>query len=157
MSHKKTVVPVVAGSVLMVIALLIVYFATSQSPAITSVPSKTVGSGQSDEASTTSSVVSVSYKDGTYTATGSYMAPSGQESIGVTLTLQDNIITTVSVDTGSSNEVAQQYQDMFAANYKTLVVGKAISDVQLSRVSGASLTPRGFNDALAQIATEAQA
>jgi len=36
------------------------------------------------------------------------------------------------------------------------VIGKNIADVQLSRVSGSSLTPEGFNNALATIKSQAQ-
>jgi hypothetical protein len=46
---------------------------------------------------------------------------------------------------------------MFAgADYKQYVVGKKIDEVQLTKVSGSSLTPQGFNDALAKIKAEAK-
>jgi hypothetical protein len=37
-----------------------------------------------------------------------------------------------------------------------MVVGKNISELQLTKVSGSSLTPQGFMDALEKIKAEAQ-
>lgn len=52
--------------------------------------------------------------------------------------------------------MSARFQDLFAQNYKPLVIGKNIDEVQLGKVSGSSLTPMGFNDALAKIKTQAQ-
>jgi uncharacterized protein with FMN-binding domain len=38
------------------------------------------------------------YKDGTYTAVGTYRSPAGAEEMGVTLTLKDNTITDVVIE-----------------------------------------------------------
>lgn len=95
------------------------------------------------------------YKDGTYTATGEYSSPAGKEEIGVTLTLVDDVITDVSVTPMATVPISVRLQADFAANYKTLVVGKKIDEVNLGKVSGSSLTPVGFNDAIAKIKLEA--
>ncbi len=95
------------------------------------------------------------YKDGTYKATGSYQSPQGTDTIGVSVTLKSNVITAVTV-TPNSNEISGKWQTNFAKNVSAVVVGKKISDVQLTNVSGSSLTPIGFNDALAQIKTQAK-
>ncbi|MES2023523.1 MAG: hypothetical protein V4439_02465 [Patescibacteria group bacterium] len=97
------------------------------------------------------------YKDGTYSATGSYMSPGGYDQLGVSLTLKDGIITDVSVTNMAGDEKSKKIQDMFIANYKQYVVGRNISDLNLTKVSGSSLTPQGFNDAIEQIKTQAQA
>ncbi len=97
------------------------------------------------------------YKDGSYSAVGAYTAPSGEESIGVSLTLAGDVVKDVSVIAKATNEDSQKYQSKFISGYKTMVVGKKISDISLSKVSGSSLTPKGFNDALAQIKTQAKA
>ena len=39
---------------------------------------------------------------------------------------------------------------------KTLVVGKKLETISLSRVGGASLTTNAFNEALAEVKTKAQ-
>jgi uncharacterized protein with FMN-binding domain len=97
-----------------------------------------------------------SYKDGTYTATGSYMSPGGQDQVTVTLTLANSIITSVSV-TASGDRTSQHYQSKFLSGYKQYVVGMNISSVNLTHVSGSSLTPIGFDNALSQIKSQAQA
>ncbi len=38
-----------------------------------------------------------------------------------------------------------------------VVVGKKIDEVQLTKVAGSSLTPKGFMDALEKVKTEAKA
>jgi hypothetical protein len=97
------------------------------------------------------------YKNGTYSATGSYMSPGGEEQVGVTLTLANDIITAVSVTPGAYDRTSARYQDRFISGYKTYVIGKNIAKVNLGIISGSSLTPEGFNDALAQIKTQAKA
>jgi lactam utilization protein B len=69
----------------------------------------------------------VAYADGSYTADGDYVAPSGQESITVELTIEDD------------------------------VVGKDIDELTVSRVAGSSLTSSGFNAALDDIKRQAVA
>lgn len=97
------------------------------------------------------------YKDGTYSATGSYMSPGGKDLLGVTITLADDVITSVTVTNGAGDHTSDRYQEKFISGYKQYVVGKNIADVKLTKVSGASLTPIGFNDALSQIKSKAKA
>lgn len=98
-----------------------------------------------------------SYKDGTYTENGTYISPGGRESIEVTITVANDIITDATVKGSATSGEAKEYQDDFASGYKTLVVGKDIDEVSLSRVAGSSLTSNGFNAALELIKTDAQA
>ena len=97
------------------------------------------------------------YTDGTYTATGSYMSPGGEDQISITLTLAKDIISSVSATPAAGDRTSQRYQNAFISGYKQYVVGKNIADVNLTRVSGSSLTPMGFNDALTQIKAQAKA
>ena len=97
------------------------------------------------------------YKNGTYSATGSYMSPGGDDQIAVTLTLANDIITDVSVTPSAGDGTSRRYQNRFVSGYKQYVVGKNIADVQLTSVSGSSLTPIGFNEALTQIKAQAKA
>ncbi|HEV7453842.1 MAG TPA: hypothetical protein VGO07_01135 [Candidatus Saccharimonadales bacterium] len=96
------------------------------------------------------------YKDGNYTATGAYDTPDGTEMITVSVTLSGGTIEAANVSQQPISRDAREYQDAFASGYKIYVVGKDITTIQLSRVSGSSLTPQGFNDALEQIKTKAQ-
>ncbi|MBI3888896.1 hypothetical protein HY311_03875 [Candidatus Nomurabacteria bacterium] len=97
------------------------------------------------------------YKDGTYTATGSYDSPGGMDKVTVTLTLKSDVVTDVSVTPIAGDSLSKKYQDMFVSGYKQFVVGQKIAGLQLSKVSGSSLTPIGFNAALTQIKAQAKA
>ena len=95
------------------------------------------------------------YKNGTYTAVGNYESPAGTEQVTLTVTLANGVITDSQFQASSQVRRSQHYMDIFSANYKPLVIGKNIADVQLSQVSGSSLTPQGFTDALAKIKAQA--
>ncbi|OGL23604.1 hypothetical protein A2791_02055 [Candidatus Saccharibacteria bacterium RIFCSPHIGHO2_01_FULL_46_30] len=104
---------------------------------------------------TTPSTSSIAYKNGSFSANGSYRTPGGTETISVSVTLKDDVITSVSV-TGNGRGDSAEYQSMFKSGVSSLTVGKDIDDVKLSRVSGSSLTSTGFNSALDTIKTEAR-
>lgn len=106
--------------------------------------------------SSSTSSASSTYKDGTYTASDSYQTPGGEEDITVNVTLKGDIVSAITVSQRANNHDSQEYQTAFAQNYKSQVVGKKISAIKLSRVSGSSLTSEGFNAALEQIKTKAQ-
>ncbi len=96
------------------------------------------------------------YKDGTYSAVGHYTSPAGPETINVTLTLKGNVITDADVKAQATNKKSVFMQNSFISGYKAQVVGKNINDVKLSgNISGSSLTLMGFNDAVAQVKTQA--
>ncbi|HJP80950.1 MAG TPA: hypothetical protein VJ841_00950 [Candidatus Saccharimonadales bacterium] len=105
--------------------------------------------------STTSSSSHESYKDGTYSATGSYISPGGQESVDVQVTLKSGVVEEATVSPHPASSTSTQYQGEFVANFKPLVVGKSINDIKLSRVAGSSLTSGGFNQAIEKIKDEA--
>ena len=52
--------------------------------------------------------------------------------------------------------IVAQYQQ-FIAGIDQEVVGKSLNDIEVTKVSGSSLTSGGFNEALAQIKSEAAA
>lgn len=98
-----------------------------------------------------------SYKNGSYTETGNYISPGGEEQIKVTITLTDGKITDSSVVTFGATPTSKLKQADFAEHYKEQVIGKSIDEVALTKVSGSSLTPKGFNDALEKIKADAKA
>ncbi len=106
---------------------------------------------------TAASAGTQTYKNGTYSAVGSYLSPGGNEKIGVQLTLQDDVVTAASVTPEPVSSEGRMYQEKFANGFQALVVGKNISAISLSEVSGSSLTSQGFNDAVQQIEAEAKA
>ncbi|CAN5398000.1 hypothetical protein BH09PAT4_BH09PAT4_00350 [soil metagenome] len=119
---------------------------TSASAAASAAGSSTSNNGSS----------SATYKNGTYIATSDYYVPHGYESIKVTLTLNNGVITDSSVQNSEGDYDSMRYQEDFAAAYKNYVVGQKISGLSISTIAGASDTTQGFNDALSQIASKAQ-
>jgi hypothetical protein len=96
------------------------------------------------------------YKDGMYTAIGSYTSPGGPEEVGVTLTLRSGIIIDSFFTPRAELPISVNMQKVFSENYKQFVVGKSIRELKLSKVSTSSLTPIGFNDALDKIRVQAK-
>lgn len=99
---------------------------------------------------------SVAYKDGVYTATGDYSTHSTKEQIDVTITLENGTIVDSQVISKATIPTSKTMQADFIANYQVLVTGKNIDEVNLDKVSGSSLTPKGFNDALEKIKEQAK-
>ncbi len=157
--HRKAIVTFLA----VVIIAIIVVAAVAASPkkksgdmsAAQSVSSTTNGAGDTSASASVSN--NANFKDGTYTATGSYESPGGTENITVHVTLKSGVIAATSADSGAQDPNASSYQEVFISRYNSLVVGKNITDVKLSRVSGSSLTSQGFNDAIQQIENKAKA
>lgn len=152
---------VVAGVVVLADHLKSQSHSTAAAASVSTTPAATPDTSSTNSSGATSSVssstASGTYKDGTYTATSSYRVPHGSESIQVSLTLKDGVVASSSVQNSESNFDSVQFQEEFAAAYKSYVVGKKISGLQLGVVSGASDTTQGFNEALSQIASQAQA
>lgn len=95
--------------------------------------------------------------DGTYTADGAYVAPSGPESVTVTLTLADGVVTAVEVVGHATDPQARSHQADFAGGVAAVVVGKPLEGLAVDRVAGSSLTGAGFNAALDAIRADAGA
>lgn len=116
------------------------------------------GSDGSGSGGSGTSSSSGTYKDGTYTGTGSYQSPGGQESIDVKVTLADSKVTEITVTPKASGGNAERYQTAFAKGISGEVVGKRIDGLDgVSRVSGSSLTSGGFQKAIADIESQAKA
>lgn len=114
------------------------------------------GDTSSESAAADTGADAEAYADGTYEAQGSYANPGGQSSVDVTMTIADNAVTKVEVAPGASG-TSLSYQKQFIAGIDPEVVGKSLNDIEVTKVSGSSLTSGGFNDALAQIKSEAAA
>ena len=96
------------------------------------------------------------YKDGTYTAPGTYVSPGGTEHISVTMTLAKNIVTAVKVTTVQADPTARGYEQLFEGGISAAAVGKNINTLNIGVVAGSSLTSMGFNKALAKIKADAK-
>ena len=122
---------------------------TEETPAAATSESSSTSTARTTAASTGK------YADGTYTASGSYQTPETVETISVTLTLDNDVITEVNVIGDPQARETQQYQGQFIGGISDVVVGKNIDEISVSRVAGSSLTSKGFNSAVDKIKSEA--
>lgn len=130
---------------------------TAPSTNTTLTPTDTTASAPTDTQQSSSPTTTSSFKDGAYTASSDYYVPHGAENISVTLSIKNGVVTNSSISNSETNPESAQFQEDFASQYKSYVVGKSISGLRLSYVAGASDTAQGFNDAVQQIQTQAQA
>lgn len=147
MSSRSTTVAVSAAGLFIIIAAGIVLVANSQK----------TSSGSSSNSNSSISVASGTYKDGTYTASGSYNTPESVESVDVTITLKNNLIISVSTSTNGKDRESRQYMNLFKQGISAVVNGKTLDKATVSgSVNGSSLTGAGFNQALKKIADQAR-
>lgn len=157
-SKKREIIA--ALSVLIVIVVIVAaVVATNKKTTVaaTETANKTVSTATTSQVSTTAAVAGSTFKNGDYTATGTYSSPGGNESLTVALTVKDDVVTDSTVTSGATDPEAKEYQSDFISAYKTQVVGKKLADITVSRVAGSSLTSQGFNTALQKIEAAAKA
>ena len=159
---NRTTPKAITTLAILVITVAIVFGAkalSSKKSAAAMTPPAASNASQKSETTTQTPATSTAtiYKDGTYAATGSYDSPGGTEKITVHLTLANGSVTGTSAESGANDPTAHEFQDEFISGYKALIVGKDISSIHLSHVSGSSLTSQGFNRALDQIKSQAKA
>ena len=94
------------------------------------------------------------YKDGTYSAQSTYRTPDGTYTMDVVVRLNDDAIASTEV-TFDAKGMESGYSKRFLGSYQSLVSGKDIGDINLSRVGGSSLTTKAFNTALSAIKSQA--
>jgi len=95
--------------------------------------------------------------DNTYTTTVEYDVPEGTESNSFSLVIKDGIISSIEVGITTTNKASLKYQQDFAKNIASIIVGQKISELKsIDRVSGASVTTTAFNDALLKLRQQLQ-
>ena len=124
--------------------------ATTATPESSTAPTPSASASESE-----STASSGTYADGTYTAEGSYATPESVETIVVTVTLENDIITAVDVTGDPQKRESEEYQGRFIGGIADVVVGQDIDQISVSRVAGSSLTSGGFNQAIDTIKSEA--
>lgn len=97
------------------------------------------------------------YIDGEYEAAGAYTSPAGEEEVELKITIENGIITASEFIANSEHPTSKKLQNRFKDGYLEEVEGMNIDEVELDVVNGSSLTPKGFNDALEKIKSEARA
>ncbi|QTI68445.1 FMN-binding protein [Gordonia sp. L191] len=145
------------GVVAAVAALGLATAACGSDDATASDTTQSTGAAASGTSATSAAGGSGEYKNGTFSATGHYVSPGGPQQIGVTVTLDDSTITKVDLDRSQTRGTSAEFQAKFASGINSEVVGKNIDDLDVHKVSGSSLTSGGFNDAIAQIKSQARA
>lgn len=124
--------------------------------AASAVPSSSASSSDSGSGSSSSSSGTASSgASGTWTESGEYQTPGGQESVKVTLTAKDGVVSSVTVVGSGGSPNSQRYQAAFISGVSGEVVGKQLSTLQVGAVSGSSLTGNGFNAAVDKIKSDA--
>ena len=74
----------------------------------------------------------------------------------MSITLQNDAITAATFKGNAVNPASKFNQDKFSKGFESVVVGKPIDSLSLTVVNGASLTPKGFMDAVVKIKAEAK-
>jgi uncharacterized protein with FMN-binding domain len=110
----------------------------------------------STSSSAAASAAAATFKDGTYTALGKYVSPGGPSAVDVTLTLKKNVVAGVEVVPKAENSTAQSYESRFASGVSSQVVGRRLDELNVTKVSGSSLTSQGFDRAVEAIAARAK-
>jgi uncharacterized protein with FMN-binding domain len=97
------------------------------------------------------------FQDGTYSAVGRYTSPGGPSAVAVTLTIQQGVVRSVKVVPKAENPTAAGYEAQFSSGVGAKVVGRRLTDLNVTTVSGSSLTSQGFDAAVAAIEAKAKA
>jgi uncharacterized protein with FMN-binding domain len=119
--------------------------------------SHTTQAGVTATPTTTAVDANSTYKGGTYTASADYSVPRDTNTIGVTLTVKNGLITTVSTQDSYGDRESERYISNFKSSISQAIVGKSLQAAGVSRLSGASETSTGFNTALQAILSQAKA
>lgn len=173
--EKKVSIPMVVGGVAIIVVVAAggIFISLNQNAnnnstgsttsgqQLESIPGKTDTIGNESETTATTTTggttsTTTAYKDGTYTASGSYTSPAGSESVDVSLTIANDTVTSVTVTPKATDSESQRYQSKFASGIAGVVVGKKIDALSVTKVNGSSLTGGGFNKAVATIKTQAK-
>jgi hypothetical protein len=70
--------------------------------------------------------------------------------------ISNDIVVDSAVTGNANSQPSQLYQSKFIDNYKPYVIGKKIDQLYLTKISGSSLTPLGFNSATDNIENQAR-
>lgn len=158
MRPRKKVNPALAGLIIIVLIGIVataIILLTNQMNSTESTTTPATSTPANNNGNATNERTNGDYENGTFSATGSYSTPGGLESIELSITLDDGVISSTSLVRNATDGEARQYQAEFASAYADMIIGKDVDEVSLSRVAGSSLTSNGFNQALEHIKNEA--
>lgn len=156
-SGSKTPLIIIVAVIALIAVAAIGYSMTRKPDAMqeqTTIPTTTEKMESQPTAADT--MEAASYKDGEYKAEGNYTSPGGAESLDVTLTLAGGVVTDAEVISNATRPISKQMQASFIGGFKEQVIGKNIDEINLTKVSASSLAPKGFNNAVEEIKTQAR-
>ncbi len=105
---------------------------------------------------TKTGAVTSDFKDGSYTASSSYVVPhGGHNTISVTVGVSGGTITSVKTTDDYSDSESSMYIGSFEDSLNRDANGRSLADYYPSRIGGASLTTAAFGAVLDQIRTTA--
>jgi uncharacterized protein with FMN-binding domain len=146
-THKKFLSATAAASVLLLTAAC----GGSEEPSDATPTTSETSSAATDDSST------AAVNDGDYEAEAEYSNPAGVSKVKVELTLADGKISDITVTPEATNGTSKGFQAKFASGIADEVVGKSLDELDVSKVSGSSLTSQGFNKAIDEIKADATA
>lgn len=76
--------------------------------------------------------------------TVTYATPAGNDPVEFSVTIKDGVITAASAKPKATNEISNKLQTAFSENVAKEVVGKKISDINVTAIGGASLATAAF-------------
>lgn len=153
MENQKILTGVVVIAVIGILTAGVLWYTNSENKGAT--PEQQNTQAEQVDRSMAEVVEFAMYADGQYEAIGQYTSPGGGETIDVSVSIADNIITDVVVTPNARLPISVKFQNQFKDGIASEVIGKNINEVELDVVSGSSLTPIGFKNALEQIKTQA--
>lgn len=145
------------GTLLVIIVAAVGFWKTKDTSTQQELTNETAGNSSETKTSTSSNSnikTAQKFKDGVYTEIGTYRSPAGPEEFELSLTLENDIVIASSFKARATNEISLKLQNAFKDGYSQLVVGKPIDQIKLDVVNGASLTTKGFTEALDKIKTQ---
>jgi uncharacterized protein with FMN-binding domain len=90
-----------------------------------------------------------------YSANVSYDVPENNETLALTISISNGLVTDVNVSQSKTGRKSANYQTNFEKSYKQFVIGKQLKDINLSRVGGASITTNAFMEAIKAVQKQA--
>lgn len=99
------------------------------------------------------------YQDGTYQVSEAYGPVDDlveEDSIDVTITLSQSVVTDVEVVGHALTDTSEEHLQRFVNEIDGAVVGRGIEEAHVQALAGASKTSQAFNDAVDAIAQQAR-
>lgn len=103
------------------------------------------------ESISSSSVEVIELTSSTINYDGEHGRNNGRDQLTVTVSLEDGMITDVSLSQTAGHGESRRYQSAFASAIKSQVIGKTLAQATVGRVGGASNTSDAWNKALSTL------